>query len=310
MANFEDAWNEYWQSGLSTSCVSNGEDSYPPAIEKFWEKFFLILKDGDHIADLCTGGGGVPQLIIDYCENKNLQLDIAMTDLAIIQNKLLTKKGVNITYHSECNCEEQPFKNAEFNIVTSSFGIEYSDSSKTAKEIYRTLKAGGYFATVMHCYDSEIVKNSNKQLKQAFDILYEYNFFPLFKKTYLSKSKSRVFQKSAEKKLRACLEDIKTKLLHNKDLHVYRMVLNAAHDIFVYGQTNKPVKCIEYINETENALISNYQRMKNLSEVVLSSNKIEAFIEEIESIGFSVIYNKKIISDENKILGLGLICKK
>jgi len=310
MANFENAWNEYWQSGLSTSCVSNGEDGYPPAIRKFWKNFFLILKNGDHIADLCTGGGGVPQLIIDYCENKNLQLDITMTDLAIIQNKLATKKGINIAYYSECNCEEQPFKEAEFDTVTSSFGIEYSNLSKTVKEIYRTLKTGGYFATVMHCDDSEIVKNSNNQLIQGHDILYKTKFFNLFKKIYLAKNKSIVFQKSAEKKLLSCLDEIKTKILHNNNLHVYRSILNAAHDIFVYGQTNKPVQCVDYINKMENSLLQNYQRMKNLSEVVLSSTKVENLIKELESIGFSVIYNKKIISDKDKTLGLGLICKK
>ena len=310
MTNFEDAWNDYWQSGLSTSCVANGKDGYPPAIRKFWKNFFLILKDGDKIIDLCSGGGGVPQLIIDYSVNKNLQLDITMTDLATIQNKLVTEKGINIAYYSECNCEEQPFKNKEFNVVTSSFGVEYSDLSKTIKEIYRTLKTGGYFSTVMHCDGSEIVRNSNNQLTQGHDILYKLNFFSLFKKIYLTKNKSIVFQKSAEKKLLSCLSDVKTKILHNNNLHVYRSILNAAHDIFVYGQTNKPVQCVDYINKMENSLQQNYQRMKNLSEVVLSPTKLDNLIKEIESIGFSVIYNKKIISDENKTLGLGLICKK
>lgn len=310
MNNFENAWNDYWQSGLSTSCVSNGEDGYPPALRKFWKNFFLILKDGDNIVDLCSGGGGVPKLIIDYCIDKKIQLDIAITDLAIIKNTLETKEGINLSYHSECNCEDLTFKDEEFNIVTSSFGVEYSDLSKTIKQAIRTLKKGGYFATIMHCHDSEIVKNSNEQLKQGHDILYNSDFFNLFKKIYLTKNKSKVFQKSAEKKLLLCLDEIKTKLLHDKSLIVYRSILNAAHDIFVYGQTNKPLECVNYVDRMKNSLLQNYQRMKNLSEVVLSSEDIKNLTEELESIGFTIIFNKKIYSEKNKTLGLGLICKK
>jgi hypothetical protein len=50
--------------------------------------------------------------------------------------------------------------------------------------------------------------------------------------------------------------------------------------------------------------------MENLAEVVLTNNDISELIDHIESLGLKVIFNEKIKSDKNKILGLGLICKK
>ncbi len=310
MTDFESSWNEYWQSGLATSCVSNGHDGYPPAIEKFWHNFFRILKDGNKIIDLCSGGGGVPQLIISNVEDKNIQLEINLTDLAVIKNRLDSKEGISLNYISECNCENLPFKQETFDIVTSSFGIEYSDLTKTIGEISKVLKKGGYLCAVIHTYDSEIVKNSNNQMQQGFEILNESPFFELFKKIYQVKNKSSVFQKSAEQKLLKCLDEIKTKILHDENLSVYRLILKAAHDIFVFGQTNKATLCVEYINKMQKALMHNYQRMKNLSEIVLSSQDIDNLMSHLKSNGFIINFDKKIVNDKNKVLGLGLICKK
>lgn len=310
MTEFESSWNEYWQSGLSTSCVSNGQDGYPPSIEKFWHNFFRILRDGNRIVDLCSGGGGVPKLILDNTVDKDLQLEINLTDLAVIQNRLDAREGISLNYISECNCENLPFDDGVFDIVTSSFGIEYSDLDKTIKEINRVLTNGGYLSAVIHTYDSEIVKNSNKQMQQGFEILNESPFFELFKKIYQVKNKSKVFQRSAEQKLLNCLDEIKTKILHDESLSVYRLILKSAHDIFVFGQTNKPSLCVEYINKMQKALDHNYQRMKNLSEVVLSSQDIDNLINQLKNNGFIVNFDKKIVNDDNKVLGLGLICKK
>jgi len=183
MTNFESSWNEYWQSGLVTSCVSQGVDGYPQARKKIWNNFFLILKEGHNIVDLCSGGGGIPQLIMDYCTDKDTQLNITLTDLAVIQNKLIEQEGINLSYLSNCNCETLPFDEQTIDIVTSSFGIEYSDLTKTIAEISRTVKKGGYFSGVLHTYDSEIVKNSNSQMQQASELLNDSSFFDVFKKT-------------------------------------------------------------------------------------------------------------------------------
>jgi len=311
MANFEKAWNEYWQTGLSTSCVSNGKDGYPPAIKAFWkETAFINLKKQHEVVDLCSGGGGIPKLMIDYCRDNKISMNIAVTDLATITKNIESDETIKLKYYSECNCEELPFKDNSCDFISSSYGIEYSHLEKTIKEINRTLKVGGVFCSIIHCDDSAIVKNSNGQLKQGHEIMYKLNFFDLFRNIYLARTKSTVIQKSKEKKLLKCLNEIKMRLLHDNELHVYRSTLKAAHDIFVYGQTNKPIKCIEYINKMEKSLKYNYQRMENLAEVVLSDNDISKLVEYIESLGLKMLYNEKIKSDENKILGLGLVCKK
>jgi ubiquinone/menaquinone biosynthesis C-methylase UbiE len=311
MSDYKDAWDNYWQSGLYTSCVSEGVDAYPPAVQNFWDSnVFELIENQDSIVDLCSGGGGIPKLIIDKYQGTDTELEIKITDLAQIEKQIESEGNIKLSYYANCNCEGLPFKDQEFNLVTSSYGIEYSNLEVTVKEIHRVLDKGGVFAAVMHCQGSEIVKNSNKQLVQVDNIINKYNFFKLFKNMYLAKSKSTVLQKSSEKKLLLCLDNIKTELLHDNTLHIYRMVLNAAHDIFVFGQVNKPIKCIEYINRTQKALTYNYQRMVNLSNVEISNNEIEILITKIKKLGFNIIENKNIISAQNKILGYGLICKK
>jgi ubiquinone/menaquinone biosynthesis C-methylase UbiE len=302
MANFEKAWNEYWQTGLSTSCVSNGKDGYPPAIKNYWNKVaFKNLKNQDEVVDLCSGGGGVPKLMIDYCHDKEIGLNISITDLATITKNIKSDASIKIKYFSECNCEKLPFKDNSCDFISSSYGVEYSNLKQTMTEINRTLSTDGVFCSVIHCDDSAIVKNSNGQLEQGNEILYKLNFFDLFRDIYLARTKSAVLQKSKEKKLLKCLDEIKLRLLHDNELHVYRSILKAAHDIFVFGQTNKPIKCIEYINKMEKSLKYNYQRMENLAEVVLTNNDISELIDHIESLGLKVIFNEKIKSDKNKI---------
>ncbi|MFK5857507.1 MAG: class I SAM-dependent methyltransferase, partial [Bacteroidota bacterium] len=271
MNDFKHAWNEYWQTGLTTSCVSNGNDGYPPAIKEFWIKnAFSNLKTHNKVIDLCSGGGGVPKLIIDYCSVNNINLEIAITDLAQIQENIQSTNNIDIRYYPECNCEDLPFKNQSYHFVSSSFGIEYSHLEQTLMEIHRILKLGGIFSSVMHCSGSEIVKNSQSQSTQAHEVLYKLKFFNLFRNIFLARSKPLAIQRSKEKKLLNCLNVIKIKLLHDNQLHIFRSILKASHDIFVFSQANKSLKCIEYVNEMEKALIYNNQRMKNLAQVVLS----------------------------------------
>ena len=311
MGDFKDAWDNYWRSGLYTSCVSEGADAYPPAVQDFWYvTVFELIKDRDRIVDLCSGGGGIPKLIIDKYQGTDTALELKITDLAQIEQQIKSENNIKLAYYAHCNCEQLPFKDREFNLVTSSYGIEYSNMQLTIKEIHRVLTKGGVFAAVMHCQGSEIVKNSNRQLAQVDKIIHKYNFFNLFKNMYLAMSKSAVLQKSAEKKLLLCLDEMKTELLHDNALHIYRLVLNAAHDIFVFGQVNKPIKCIEYINRTQKALEYNRQRMVNLANVELADEDIENLITQLKTLGFKIIENKNIISAQNKILGFGLICEK
>ena len=259
---------------------------------------------------MCSGGGGIPQLILEYAKKNEMYLDISLTDLAIIQKKIKSTDKVTMNYYSECNCEDLPFNESTYDLVTSSFGIEYSHLDTTIKEISRVIKKGGYFAGVLHTYDSEIVKNSRSQMKQGHEILNESPYFDLFKKIYQVKNKSSAFQRSADQKLLKCLDEIKTKLLHDENLSVYRLILKASHDIFVFGQNNKASTCVEYINKMQKALKHNHQRMQNLSEIVLSSEDIENTITTLKQQNFIINYDKKIVSNDNKVLGLGLICKK
>ncbi len=311
MSVFNDAWDNYWQAGFTTSCYSGGQEGYPLAIKEFWNReVFRLLKDGYKVIDLCSGGGGVPDLLIRHATKNNISLNIKVTDLATItQNQESTEK-ITLDYFPKCNCEDLPFDDSSFDLITSSFGIEYSNLKLTFQEIFRTLKKGGVCATILHCYDSVIVKNSYSQLKQSHYLVHEINFFGLFRDIYLARSRSSVIQKSKEKKLLKCLNKIKLELLHNNELTVYQLILNAAHDIFLYGQSNKPMKCVENINKMERALIYNYRRMENLESAVLSKKQIQEMVEQLNYLGFKVLHNHKIKSEEGKVLGLGFIYKK
>jgi len=306
MNNYKKDWSAYWKSGFSGSCVANNNDELPAAVKSFWESFCLSsLKNHMQILDLCSGGGVLPHLFVKVSDD-DLHLTINSTDYSEVKHDTLDLGHKRIQFIANCNCEDLPFKANTYDILTSSYGVEYSDIEKTIPEAKRVMKSGGSFALVIHTDDSEIVKNVQLQKQQGHFILEKSGFFNSFKKYYQTKRIGKAFQNSAEKKLQQALNTIKKQILSYQNPGVFYSVLEAASDTFHFGQNHSPSATIRHIQQMERALKQNFNRMKNLQEIV---HQEKTLIKCIKSNGFTISFNKKI-KQGHKTYGRGLICQK
>ncbi len=308
--NYKNDWQAYWQTGLSTSCLSESKDDYPLAIKSFWVKQVLpLLQTNTQLLDLCSGAAGVPKLLISSLTSKNHQLICTSTDYTNIKRENFHRFNSSISYLGNCNCEALLFEDNSFDCVTSSFGIEYSNLDKTLEQIQRVLKPSGLFAAVLHTENSVIVCNSQQQIKQADYILKEINYFELFRHSFLNKRLSKAFQRKAEMRFKQALEKVKLQIILTHNSHVYKKLLQASEIIFHYSRNHSISAVIELINTQEQALIHNQNRMNNLTTIVNDNNTLKKIEHYFMQKGYQIVFNSELINNKHSV-GYGLIVNK
>jgi ubiquinone/menaquinone biosynthesis C-methylase UbiE len=308
--NYKNDWKAYWQTGLTTSCLSESKDDYPLAIKSFWiEQVLPLLKDKTQLLDLCSGGAGIPKLLIHSLHSKQTQLFCTSTDYTDIKHKYLNINNSSITFKANCNCETLPFENNYFDCITSSFGIEYSNLDKTLEQIDRVMKPTGIFSAVVHTENSEIVLNSRQQIKQADFIIKKIRFFDLFKNTYLTKRSAKAFQKKADLKFKQALQEVKLQIILSQNSYVYKKLLEVSEIIFNYSLHHSISSVINLINTQERALIQNQNRMCNLINIVNDNNTIDKIKKYFTQKNYHLRVSAELIN-KNHCVGYGLIVNK
>lgn len=101
----------------------------------------LNLFENAKVLDLCTGTGDLAKATQKIC----IKTEITGVDFS--QNMLeLAKKQVKNVDFIQAHCENLPFSNNEFDVVTMGFGLRNIENrEKALKEIYRVLKKDGEF---------------------------------------------------------------------------------------------------------------------------------------------------------------------
>ncbi|WP_169334648.1 class I SAM-dependent methyltransferase [Kangiella aquimarina] len=160
-------WTSYWEKGILNSCGYDTEfGNYQGSILQFWNGKIQSL-DSLSLLDLCTGNGGLISLLLDNKDITDAE-KIVGVDIAGINPKWIESFPSTIREKVEfipnINIANLPIKDNTFDIITSQFGLEYSDLSESLKEASRVLKPGGKIYSVVHNSDSIIVKNSHEEI--------------------------------------------------------------------------------------------------------------------------------------------------
>lgn len=150
-------------------------------LHHLWKKHFISkipLKNNAKILDLAAGSGDISRGIIKKYENKNLNLDITISD--INENMLEQAKQhffdkantTNIDFKI-INAEEIDFPDNSLDLATISFGIRnVTNIPKALAEIHRVLKPGGKFM----CLEFTPVEDENI-IKKLYDF-YSFKVLP------------------------------------------------------------------------------------------------------------------------------------
>lgn len=159
-------WSSFWDQGYITTFGDSKPRNYDGVVRQFWEEKFVELPAGARILDIAAGNGAIATIAAQVGLAKGKDFFVAASDIADVHAEIVgdddTKNArKSIEFHSRTPCEQQPFEDDYFNMVTSQFGFEYSDIEKTLAEIRRVLIPGGKFVAICHHTESVLIKTAD-----------------------------------------------------------------------------------------------------------------------------------------------------
>lgn len=157
-------WSNYWRQGHLTSLPCGFESNYDGEFLQFWNSQFLLLKPGSCVLDVCAGNGSIALLAQDYSDRHRLDLQVKAVDAADIDATALIEKNPAfqrqiqaIEFIPNTLFEDFAAEADSMDLVSSQYGIEYTDWETSAKKIHQLLRPGGYFSLICHAFDSKIM---------------------------------------------------------------------------------------------------------------------------------------------------------
>ncbi|WP_439133308.1 class I SAM-dependent methyltransferase [Pseudomaricurvus sp.] len=163
-------WSNYWRQGHLTSLPCGFSSNYDGEFLRFWEEQFGLLAQGSCVLDVCSGNGSIALLAQDYSERAKLDLKVNAVDAADIdisaliqKNPAFSRRLKAITFIPNTLFENLSEERDSADLITSQYGIEYTDWNISAKKIYRLLRPGGYFSLICHTFDSTIMTQMELQ---------------------------------------------------------------------------------------------------------------------------------------------------
>ena len=150
-------WSRYWATGARHSCAGSFGDAYGGAIGDWWQQVFGELHADERVLDLATGSGAVLQLGLRHCSSQRVcwdGIDAGEVEPAWLQ-ALPEAQARRVRIHPGVHAESLPFAAASFDLVTSQFGVEYSDLSQSITEVRRVLRPHGRLRCILHHADSQ-----------------------------------------------------------------------------------------------------------------------------------------------------------
>lgn len=159
------AWARYWRTGALHSCVGSFEGNYGGSIGEFWRSRFQTLAPAARVLDVATGNGAVPRLLV--ASRDDVECDAV--DAAIIAptwwRDLSDSQRSRLRFHGSTAAERLPFPENHFDLVTSQYGLEYTDMSRSAIELRRVAKRSAELAIVAHHTQSRPVAMGRDELQ-------------------------------------------------------------------------------------------------------------------------------------------------
>jgi ubiquinone/menaquinone biosynthesis C-methylase UbiE len=214
-AETESSWSSYWGQGHVSAVAS--QRNYEGETANYWKTQFKHLNQGDQVLDVCSGNGAVAILAQEYSERFELNLRVTAVDAANISPAQITER---LPYLAACIRairfkSNMPIENLDdeaesYNLITSQYGIEYTDLKESAQQITRILKPGGHFSLICHAPDSVLVKVAEKYLED-FDAVVESGLIALRDKLEKRDYFRRVFNKELDSALNALYNDERSK---------------------------------------------------------------------------------------------------
>ena len=162
-------WSRYWEAGAPHSCSGSFGQHYEGAIGKWWQQVFEALSTVERVLDLATGSGAVLQLALKHCRSQTVRLEgIDVGQVAPLWSlSLAPEQAARVHIQAGIGAERLPFDDQSFDLVTSQFGIEYTDLERSTAELRRVLRSGGSLRCILHHANSRSVHLARIEVEHA-----------------------------------------------------------------------------------------------------------------------------------------------
>ena len=166
-----DSWDAYWRNARSAAAHQDGGPQ-DEVLEQFWTRLFRQvfpnLQTGASLLDIACGNGAVPRFALatatETLTDKSIRVYGVDESAAALQE--MRKRHASLGGIA-ANALHLPFRNAEFDLVSSQFGMEYAGTDVFI-EVARVLRPGGILAAVLHLHEGGIYRECEANL-QAID---------------------------------------------------------------------------------------------------------------------------------------------
>lgn len=313
-------WSEYWAQGYLTSFGTSFDLSYSGPLENVWYELFDNLNNGFSSLDLATGNGALPVLIDRYTKKRGKTGKITALDLAVINESAINHKysfSNKTEFISNMRCEELVGLESDFDLITSQFGIEYSNIYASLRSAASKLKPNGKIGLVLHNQNSLIIKRNKRTFKLISSDLFEKcleSFVGLIECAFqvnsrldLAMLKESTQAEYHRLKLNETLQKLATldeQALSDSELPRY------VQTFMQQGLFQSPNEKKTYINYVRKQIDTLIIRLSELVEAALSESdlvKLESFGNEI---GLNKVSKKCIYNEDNAVLAWFIVFDK
>lgn len=313
-ARNRDSWSRYWAKSPAHSLHGTFDADYGPAISGFWKNVCSHVAAGSSVLDIATGNGALPRMMLNW--RNDLRIDaIDAADVAI--HWQIPQGGARPTFHSRVECEALPFHDNSFDLVTSQYGIEYSDLDRSLAEIARTLREGGMFAAIMHSADSTITSVTGEELGHVKLLLAEGGametlmaIIPLLSIAATAAGREQLDADAGARTIRerfnTAMGEVQASMVRASVPDILVEFLQWAPQVLaIASQRASPDDalrhCLEYKQQLEDA----GERYRALLDATLDAGKQQHLINELAGLGFRTM-GFNALEHDGRCLGIAL----
>lgn len=301
-ATTSDHWSRYWQTGHLTSLPDDFPALYDGEIETFWADLATDLPAGARVLDVCAGNGPVALLLARHAGHAQIwAADAAAVDPApaLARHAGLADLAERVTFLPETPAEALEGLDRRFDLVTSQYGVEYTDWTATARSIAAVLAPGGRLALVTHVPTSAMVETMAAEQAQ-YGLLAESGALTALRE--LGKQGGGGARKQLKRALIRLSPDASTSALLGGVVHGVRPLLALSPEQL---RAQQPA-----IRQYAADLVAGRDRARDLLETnrrILDNPRwFEAFVDA----GLELVSERELLYDGKHRCGLALLFRK
>ncbi len=230
-------WDTYWDTARQQSFDLEGKPNALTALGQYWSSVAQSLPPQNaSVLDLGCGHCAASLALLASGAKAAIT---AVDEANIDPSRYLPEKAEwfsRMTIRPRVQMEELPFEDASFDAVISQFGIEFGPLPKTATEIARVLKPGGFLAALVLPYNSEAVQEARRALKQCRYLLAESKLFE--SAVTMVSGYHKAPPEEQEPQMQVSLDQFRKSVelaftkFSEKEINVLSVIVNALYQVF------------------------------------------------------------------------------